>query len=174
MKRILLFTMMLMCCFAIAQAQQATILDVNKTSTVNVIIDFSKASIHNMTESEFAEYEEDFYKDMPELKSKLIHDFNRAKNVDFVIGSFPSAVYTLKIEILYVGLKGDIMSNSTIVDSEGNVIAEVKDLYAKGGHIGTKLNLIGDGMYRTGKLLSRSLGSIIMEQEEILSQCQRI
>lgn len=159
MKKKVLFAVLMFACFINAQAQ--TLLDVNSSRTVNLIVDFSKASIHNMNEEEFSTYEPNYIRLKPEVIGKLAEEFNDSEKVKFMIGNFPNASYAIKVTILSVSTKGNITSSADVVDKNGKTIASVPEMYGDGGTFGSKMNLMGDGCKSTGKVLAKKLAKLI-------------
>lgn len=112
--------------------------------------DFSKASIHHMSEELFAEYEADWYKDKPLITSFFRSYFSEQLDELLIFVTKEDAIYTIRWVVTHISLSGDIKSELHIVDKNGNILEEITDIIARGGSIGSKLNLIKDGTKRSG------------------------
>lgn len=166
MKNFILFIILTLSSITCSYAQdkhvtETTILDVCKEKFLKLEVDFSQASIHNMTEEDFAIYEPSYKKDKPEVIAKLAESFNKKNERLFLVGAFPKAAYTLKVTILSVSAKGNINSMAEILGKDRNVIAKIENIYGKGGVFGCKMNLIGDGCKSTGKALAKRIEELL-------------
>lgn len=159
MRTVIILTVLIFIYSLNTQAQN--LLDVNSSKTVNLIVDFSKASIHNLNENEFSSYEPDYTRLKPEVIGKLAEEFNESGKVNFMIGNFPKSSYSIKVTIVSVSTKGNVVSYAEILDQENNLIAKVSDLRGSGGTFGSKMNLMGDGCKSTGKVLAKELAKLI-------------
>ena len=154
----------LMCCIALGFAAKAQRVEgalgvLNNERVVHFEISFASASIHGMTETEFAQYEGDWYKDMPSIVEHFVENLNEHMHNRVHFGNYPTANYKLRVEVINVSVKGDFDSDVFLIDREGNTVAKMIRLIARGGRIGTKLNLIKDGAEHSGELL----GDILFE-----------
>lgn len=144
--------------YAEAQILQEGSLEVLRGETmVNFEADYSKASIMNMTEEEFATYEQDWEKDKPEIVSRISHGIEKSLDQKILFGRFPKADYTLRWEVLHINKKGDTISKVYVVNKQGDVCAVVADVRGDGGTFGSKLNLIKDGASESGEKFGKYL-----------------
>ena len=123
---------------------------------VRISVDYSKASIHGLTEDEFADYEMDWLQKKDEICSSFVAAADEKLNGRLYLGAFKDAVYEFKVNIIRVNTKGDTFAEAVLVTRESNeVMAKVEQLKASGGHFGSKLNLMKDGAEHTGELLGK-------------------
>lgn len=162
-KRLLLF---LVCsCFYVlyAAAQEVTenkFSAVKPGSKINFVMDFSKASIMGMNETDFSNYEKDWNKDKPTIVVRFQKGANGKLGDILNIGSYPDSPYTLTVTVKNISDVGNVYCDAVIIDKDGTVVFSVKDV--NGGSEppilpGTKLAKIKAWAFLTG----RSLGSII-------------
>ena len=128
-----------------------------------VVLDFDNASIHGMTLGDFAEYEQDWNIDKPEIEGKFISAL--ADKCDVIqFGNELDADITLHVKVLSINTKGNYSCECIAKSRQGEKIAIIEGINARGGTFGSKLNLIKDGAEHTGimlgKFLKRSLGKI--------------
>lgn len=117
---------------------------------VNLEVDFSQASIHGMSEDDFAIYERDWNRDKDQIIAHFrIEASERCDNL--VIGPYPDAEYTIKVIVLRVNMKGDFICIGEVRNKAGELIATIDGISERGGHVGSKLNLIKDGAKHTGE-----------------------
>ena len=135
-------------------------------SRVNFEIDFSKAYIHGMTEQAFAEYEDGWFVDKPEIEGLFLEHLNNGLGGLARFGCYPNADYTLRVEVVDVAASGDFDSDVLLLDGENNEVAKLVGLQAKGGLFGTKLYLIKFGAKHSGN----ALGGLLYKQ---LKKCNR-
>ncbi len=156
--------------FMIVDAQVVT---VNKMSAVkpgskiNLVIDFSKATIMGMNETEFSNYEKDWKKDQPTIVGRFQKGVNNKLSDMLRVGSYPDSEYTMKVTVKTISDMGNVYCDVVIVDKNGTVIFSVNNV--NGGSEppilpGSKLARIKTWAYLTG----RSLGNII--KSEYLAQ----
>ena len=119
---------------------------------VKVVVDYSNALIMDMTEEEFAEYEEDWYKDQPMIMDKFMK-INDELGDKLRVSKIKTSNYTLRWAVEWIDKDGTIMSDFYLETADGEVIAVIKRVKGKGGTFGTKLYLIKTGAERTGKVL---------------------
>ena len=126
-------------------------LDVLKEAQrVGLEVDFSSASILGMSEQEYSDYEQDWQTDKPAIVSRLAEGCNDKLDGLFYVGSYNAEVRDalIRITVLTVSQKGDMDCDARIMDPDGNTIATVKGIRAKGGVFGTTLNLIAGSAQR--------------------------
>ena len=145
---------------ASAQTLTQGSLDVLRGQSVKVIVDYSNAIIMDMTEAEFAEYEEDWYKDQPQIMSELIEEANDKLDGVLRLSRTRTTNYILRWAVDWIDESGTIMSDFYLETASGEVLAVIENVKGKGGVFGTKLNLIKDGAEETGE----SLGEFIKRE----------
>lgn len=170
MKKVVLFFVFVLGNLLCVEAQEKTLLDVSQAQVVDLAVDFSNASIHNMDENTFAIYEPDYAVGKLEVIAKLAEEFNDEKKVGFILGNFPKADYTVKVNVVSVNRKGDMLSNAEILDIDGNVIATISDIKGDGGTFGSNMNLMGDGCKSTGEALAKRMAKMIKVEKKKAKQ----
>ncbi len=164
MKKIFAFLMFATAvCVANAQRIEGSFDVLKNEARVNFQLNYSKASIHGMTEAEFAEYEEDWHKDMPQIVDDFLSGLNSQISYMVSFGKYPSSRYTLRVDVSYVEVDGSCYSNVLLLDSDSNVVAKIVGLQASGGMYGTKLYLIKKGAERSGRKIGRIIYQRISE-----------
>ena len=123
--------------------------------SVKVIVDYSNAIIMDMTEAEFAEYEEDWYKDQPTIISDLIDEVNQRSGHLLYMSARRESDYTLRWSVRYIYESGDIVSDFYLESADGEVVAKIADVVGEGGAFGTKLYRIKSGAESTGRALGK-------------------
>lgn len=163
MKRILLTLIALfaaLCLFG--QTDTGSFSALKDQSNAQLVVDFSEASIHGMSEEDFADYEQDWYKDKPEIIAIITNNCNE-KLRGLTLGR-REAPYILRLKVLSVSARGDFDCDAYLEDPDGNVLGTIEGLWGKGGRFGTKLNLIKDGAERLGQCLGIALRYAIRKQ----------
>ncbi|MBQ1174002.1 MAG: hypothetical protein IIX58_02315 [Alistipes sp.] len=158
MKRYLMLLALLFVGMQAASAQTLTegSLDVLRgQQSVKVIVDYSNAIIMDMTEAEFAEYEEDWYKDQPTIISDLIDEVNQRSGHLLYMSARRESDYTLRWSVRYIYESGDIVSDFYLESADGEVVAKIADVVGEGGAFGTKLYRIKSGAESTGRALGK-------------------
>ena len=124
---------------------------------IKLAINWSEASILGYTADEIVTYEQDWYVDQPVLLEKMSKFYNRkmADVLPCVLGVETN--YTLELRPLRVNKKGDMTCYAVILDREGKVVETLRNFKAQGGHCGTFLNLVGDGMKSAGKQMAKQV-----------------
>lgn len=157
MKRYLMLLALLFVGMQVVSAQTLTegSLDVLRGQSVKVIVDYSNAIIMDMTEAEFAEYEEDWYKDQPTIISDLIDEVNQRSGHLLYMSARRESDYTLRWSVRYIYESGDIISDFYLESADGEVVAKIADVVGEGGAFGTKLYRIKSGAESTGRALGK-------------------
>ena len=157
MKRYFMLLALLFLGMQAASAQTLTqgSLDVLRGQSVKVIADYSNAIIMDMTEAEFAEYEEDWYKDQPTIISDLIDEVNQRSGHLLYMSARRESDYTLRWSVRYIYESGDIISDFYLESADGEVVAKIADVVGEGGAFGTKLYRIKSGAESTGRALGK-------------------
>lgn len=160
MKKLLLSLLLTIASISSVSAQllvEGSLTPLRKADRVNIKIDFSEAMIHGMSESAFAKYETDWEVDKPVIIGYFLSEA-RQKCGDLInLGSYENADCEIRVSVISINEKGNYVCEANVYDSEGTVIAKIKDISAKGGHFGTKLNLIKDGARHTGAAFGKFL-----------------
>ena len=130
--------------------------------SVKVIVDYSNAIIMDMTEAEFAEYEEDWYKDQPTIISDLIDEVNQRSGHLLYMSARRESDYTLRWSVRYIYESGDIISDFYLESADGEVVAKIADVVGEGGAFGTKLYRIKSGAESTGRALGKFFKKALM------------
>ncbi len=140
---------------ASAQTLTEGAVDVLRNQSVKVVVDYSNAIIMDMTEAEFAEYEEDWYKDQPDIISDLIDEVNQRSGHLLYMSARRESDYTLRWSVRYIYESGDIVSDFYLESADGEVVAKIADVVGEGGAFGTKLYRIKSGAESTGRALGK-------------------
>jgi len=127
----------------------------NNGEKLNLVLDFSNANIHGMSEEEFAVYEPDWNVDKPDIIARFFGEMSSKLRGKIYVGNFKEVTYVLKVNVLNITVKGDFECEAILQTHDGNLMARIGDIKAKGGTFGTKLNLIKDGSGHTGKVLGK-------------------
>lgn len=160
MKRILitLTVLALLACKAQAEEVAGTFAGLARQDVAFLLIDLSEAQIHGMSEEDFAAYEEDWYKDKPQIIG-MFNDY-LTRQTDKLLSLSPKekpGLYTVCVHVHNINAKGRYTFSTDIVAPGGTVEATIKHITAPGGTFGTKLNLIKDGACHSGKTLGKIL-----------------
>lgn len=119
-------------------------------------MDFTEGVIKGMVYTDYIEYEPNWEKGYKEIVSKFIEKINdELDDRNIVIGTFSNVDYTLVYKVATASRKGDLVGQLILLDKENNVKARAVSLKGKGGHVGTHLNLMGDGARSAGKTAGR-------------------
>ena len=153
MKRIIATLLIFSAIFTAANAQKVngSFAPLREEARIRMNIDFSEADIMGMTEAEFTDYEEDW-----------THDKVQILNLFYDVGDYKLETdYTLDLVVRTVNTRGDydcdLYLYRNMDDGSQEFVAEALGVYARGGKIGTKLNLMKDGAKHTGKELGKFL-----------------
>ena len=164
MKKILATLMLSVALFATANAQKITgsFAPLANEARVKMNVVFSEALIMGMSEEEFADFEEDWTHDKVEIVSLFYDNANDVLGGSPVIGNYKQDTeYMLDLVVRTVDVRGnydcDLYLIHNLADGRREEIAKAEGVYARGGKIGTKLNLMKDGAKHTGKELGKFL-----------------
>ena len=164
MKRILATLLFFSAIFTAANAQKinGSFAPLREEARVRMNIDFSEADIMGMSEDAFTDYERDWTHDKVQILSLFYENVNDALNGAFVVGNYNQGTgYTLDLVVRTVSARGDydcdVYLYRNLDDGSQEFVAEALGIYARGGKIGTKLNLMKDGAKHTGKALGKFL-----------------
>lgn len=163
MKKTIVMTILMMVMAMTAMAQTVKVDSLRKAPLglrANLVMDFSKATIHEMSESNFAKYEKDWEKD----KSSIIEKFRAAANFkldnELKLGYYDDADYVMTVTVKSINTKGFIVCDAALTDKSGKVFFLVEDLKGSSDSFftpGTKLARIKIWAALTGT----ALGSLI-------------
>lgn len=117
---------------------------------IAIDVDFSKASIHGMSEKAFSKYETDWEKDKPEIIGDFIGGVADKLSSVISIADKSETQWVLRINVKSVSQKGNFVCTADLLNNE-NVEAHIVDIHGSGGSFGSKLNLIKDGVEKTSK-----------------------
>ena len=147
-------------------------------TSINLEIDYSKGEYMGMTLDDFIAYrnEECLYTQVkeisyadhwedsvkPELQSELLDDMRDHLRKIRVCVINCDCKYTLLITVLLVSGNGDLETECSFVDKEGNVVKKF-NLNSKGGHFGSIENLMEDGFENLGELLGKKISRAFPE-----------
>ena len=164
MKRIFATLLIFSAIFTAANAQKinGSFAPLREEARIQMNIDFSEADIMGMSEAEFTEYEEDWTHDKVQILTLFYENVNDALKGNLVVGNYKQdTAYTLDLVVRTVNTRGDydcdIYLYRNLDDGSQEFVAEALGVNARGGKIGTKLNLMKDGAKHTGKELGKFL-----------------
>ena len=123
-------------------------------SKINLVIDFSEATILNMDATDFISQESDWEKGVVEMRTKFIQAFNNKSKVR--AANSTDTDYTLTIIPLTVTEKGShVKGNLRITDKGGNEIF-LHSFNNEAGMFGSAINLMGDAFEDLGEKLGKT------------------
>ena len=163
MKKLLLLTLMLVGMAFSAMAQTVTVDSLRKAPLglrANLVMDFSKAIIHEMTEANFAKYEKDWENDKPSIVEKFRAAANFKLDNEMKLGYYDDADYQMTVTVKSINTKGFIVCDAVLTDNTGKVFFAVEDLKGSSDSFftpGTKLARMKIWAALTGT----ALGSLI-------------
>ena len=141
--------------------------EVFSEGTLNIIIDYSRASIKGYSEDELLDANINLTKEWIEGKNYLLERFidsikngfntglkssplSYRKAFNLRVGVFKDAHYSF---VLYPGIiqdNGTLTATAEVVDDNGTTIAEITNIKGNGGRFGSYVNLVGDGLESAG------------------------
>ena len=130
---------------------------------VNVAFDYSESIIQGRTEEKWASEEPNWGLAQEEVAAKFVEEFNErvaSTSSPILVGEFPDAYYTILIKPSNIVRKGNFSGRVYLMDGNGNIVMDVP-LQAKGGHIGSFWNLLGDGMRDAAKTIAYKYRDIV-------------
>ena len=160
--------MLALCCAlsVMANAQEVTaneLSSIKPGAKINLVMDYSKAIIMGMNETDFSNYETDWNKDKPSIVSKFQKGANSKLGGVLNLGTFPDSPYTLVVKVKTISDVGNILCDAVMTNKEGTVLFSVKNVT---GSVeppflpGTKLAKIKIW----AALIGRSLGGILKSE----------
>lgn len=126
---------------------------------------YEEASINGYEESNILSFEKDWLVDQPKLIQKFLQSYN-ASGIMPVVGMFESVSYTLEVRPVVISDHGNITFYALVLDDEDKVLCKTNMLNAKGGRFGSFLNLVGDGMRNSGKLLAGEIYKLMNKKSK--------
>ena len=163
MKKILLLTLMMVGLAFNAMGQTVTVDSLRKAPLglrANLVMDFSKAIIHEMSEENFAKHEKDWERDKPSIVEKFRAAANVKLDNEMKLGYYDDAEYQMTVTVKSITTKGFIVCDAVLTNKDGKVFFAVEDLKGSSDSFftpGTKLARIKFWAALTGV----ALGSVI-------------
>ena len=136
-----------------------------------VEVDYSKVSIHGMTEADFAIYEKDWMVDKDDITDRFIGKMQDKFQTKLLLGNFPNAKYTIVIQVLVFTTNGSCTCDVVLLDEENNELGRIANLSTYGGSFGTKLYQIKLGAEHTGEDVGRLLLRAMQGKKLHFSSC---
>lgn len=137
-----------------------------QVSDANFIVDYSDVIICGMDEPSFADMEEDWYKDKPEISGKLIEKMLDRMGNRIVFKK--SSANTIKISVHSITDNGKFVCDAVLLDPNQTTLVAVKNIdCSKGGTFGSKLHLMKEGACKEG---SRLGAAFMKEYKRYLSK----
>lgn len=118
-------------------------------------VNWDEATIEGYTAQSIVEHEKDWEVDQPVLVGKFLAKYNERLGVKLPAIVNNDVNYTIELRPIHVSGKGDMTCYAIVVDRNGNEVARMDNFRAEGGHFGSLLNLIGDGMTSAGKQVAK-------------------
>lgn len=161
MKHILFSLCFLVCAAWTSSAQNVSgsFHVITEQNCVNLVVDFSEATIMGMSEEQFRLYEEDWIKDQPDIYARIRDAINEKLKGKLAVGELKEAQYTLLVKVISISKKGEFLTNLYLIQNQDNGgqkeigIVEGMKTRNKTGNSYTKL--------RTIKLQANQLGDTI-------------
>ena len=157
MKKLLFF----LCAFCLSAMAQAGDFSLMEERMITLSVNWSEASIVGYTAENIGSYEHDWDKDQPVLLQKLTLKYNKHLGAALPAVMEGDNNYTVELRPLHVSDRGNMTCYAVIKDRQGNVVETLPKFKAKGGHCGTFLNLVGDGMKSAGKQLAKQVNKYL-------------
>ena len=158
MKRALFLIVLGVMCGGISLAQKVTqgsfsaLADVHRAA---VEIDYSEGMIQGMSEEDYSFYEPDWERDRASVGGKFIAMFNDKQRRIFLTSKTEGATCIMVLKVLNVTRQGDIRAEILMKDPSTNeILLAIGNIAVKGGHFGSGLNLMGDGMKNLGEKMA--------------------
>ena len=164
MKKVMM-TILMMVMAVTAMAQRVTEDNLSKVplgSRANLVIDFSKAIIHEMSETNFAKYEKDWENDKPSIVEKFRAAANFKLDNEMKLGFYDDADYVMTVNVKTITTKGFITCDAVLTDKSGKVFFTVENLKGSSDSFftpGTKLARIKFWAALTGGALGTIMKS---------------
>ena len=147
-----LFVLMMSCLTTTMFAQGLGFL--KNEARVDMKLNYSEAVIAGYEESNILTFEKDWEKDQAVLFAKMVGPYNDKLGETLPAGNFSNANYTIEVRPTVIQKNGNIVGYFVVLDAAGTELYRSQKFSAKGGTFGTFLNLVGDGMKSTGKVIA--------------------
>lgn len=134
----------------VAQEYYGSFKEIAQEGKAKIVVDYSEALIHGMSEEEFAEYEPDWKKDKPVVIGKFLAYFSEELDGMLVCHGKAASPFTVLVKMLSINVKGNTVLSIHILKDNVEV-ATIKGIKEDGGTFGSKLNLIKDGAEHVGE-----------------------
>ena len=131
-------------------------------SRVDFRMDFSGATIHDRSESDFAKHENDWEKDKPSIVAKFLSAANLVLDKDLRFGDYPDADYQAVVTIRSITTSGFMICDVQVVNKAGKVFFKVENLKGNSDSFftpGTKLARMKVWSALTGGALGKMMKS---------------
>ena len=150
MKHILFSLCFLVCAAWTSSAQNVSgsFHVITEQDCVNLVVDFSEATIMGMSEEQFRLYEEDWIKDQPDIYARIRDAINEKLKGKLAVGEQKEAQYTLLVKVISISKRGEFLTNLYLIqnkeEGEQEQIGIVEEMKTKNktGSAGTKLRSI--------------------------------
>lgn len=131
-------------------------------------IDFDHGVYKFIPEKQFAAE----YPDWEQIKKETTERFFRGLNQTLKLTRKAAVMtneqdFTIEVTIVNVDDRGNTISNVEVTDAEGKAVAQISNLYGRGGRFGTFCNLMGDGLQSTGEKIGRMISYSILKKKYI-------
>lgn len=154
-------TLITICLSGSAQQKTGSFSQIRNEARVKMIIDYSEASFMGMSESQFSEFEEDWVHDKVEMVSLYYSSANEKLKGVLTLGDYSfETPFTLRLMVRSIDVKGNHDCDLFLLNKDGEELAKIIGLRAKGGTFGSKLNLMKDGAEHTGE----EIGSLLYSE----------
>ena len=131
MKKVLWMTIVMLCMTLSVTAQTVKVDKLSKVtlgSRVNLTMDFSKATIHDRSEAEFAKYEKDWEEDKPSIIEKFRAAANFNLDKELKLGFYEDADYQMTVTVKTITTKGFMICDAVMTDKSGQEFFKVENL----------------------------------------------
>ena len=131
MKKVLWMTIVMLCMTLSVTAQTVKVDKLSKVtlgSRVNLTMDFSKATIHDRSEAEFAKYEKDWEEDKPSIIEKFRAAANFKLDKELKLGFYEDADYQMTVTVKTITTKGFMICDAVMTDKSGQEFFKVENL----------------------------------------------
>lgn len=128
-----------------------------KAGIALVEIDYSKAVIMGMGEQAFADYENEWNKDLPEITLAFINGVNKKTGNHLSVGHSVDCDLVMKIQVISISELGNWKCRAIVTNKQNENLCEIDEIISKGCKVGTKLHHIKVGAGNAGKKLGKFL-----------------
>lgn len=166
MRKLICFLFLLQVSLVVGAQELAGTLDgLAQEGKARLVVDFSEAVIHGMSEQEFAQYERKWYRDKPIVVGEFHSEFADELDGLLLCNSVIKSPYTIVVKYYSINSKGDTSLSlhvlEKISDGQETEVAVINGIKEDGGTFGTKIALIKDGARnvgeKAGKILKKHL-----------------